>query len=234
MTNDAVEKSFAPKLFVPDQPDHSWDIERLGVFAREKHEAILQGERSLAPLYWFLGMALEIARNQIGRGPWGKKLVEWGINKVRACRARSIFRTFSSPEALSGLSVEDAFKQRQRRQVHACRKRRAEDGDDQAAKQPTNQASREKGSDDLEAFLDEIRTRADDLLDAAAFAERERRRSLRPLYEAALERLRQLGRVLGADDEPRLSKTSLKPPGKKGRKSATTVLGHGEDTGCLV
>jgi len=81
MSKDAsTDESFGPKLFLPEEPDHTWDLERLGVFARAKQEAILQGERSLTPLYWSLGMTLETARKQIGRGAWGRQLEEWGTN----------------------------------------------------------------------------------------------------------------------------------------------------------
>jgi hypothetical protein len=78
---------------------------------------------------------LEITRRQIGRGAWGRQLEEWGINKARAFRARSIFRTFPTPEALAGLTVEEAFAQRHRRQVHAHRGQK-EDASDQPTGEP--------------------------------------------------------------------------------------------------
>jgi hypothetical protein len=202
MSKDATtDESFGPKLFSSEEPDHTWDLERLGAFARAKQEAILRGERSVPPLYWSLGMTLEIARKQIGRGAWGRQLEEWGFSKAMACRARAIFWTFSSPEALAELTVEQAFSQRQRRQVHARRAKRNDGAGDQPAGEIEDQPGREDGADGLANFLCEIRARADQLIDAAGFMEREKRTALFPAYRAALERLQFLGRVLGAEDE---------------------------------
>lgn len=203
MSKDAsTDESFGPKLFLPEEPDHTWDLERLGVFARAKQEAILQGERSLTPLYWSLGMTLEIARKQIGRGAWGRQLEEWGISKAMACRARAIFRTFSSPEDLAELTVEEAFSQRQRRQFHAHRAQRNDDAADQSAGEAEDQPGHEHGADELGAYFSEVRARADRLIDSAAFLDQEQRRGLFPAYRTAIERLQFLGRMLGAEDEP--------------------------------
>ena len=196
MSTDATaEKSLVTERFCPGEPDHSWPLEQLGQRACELHQVILSSEQATAPSYWELGRVLELARKQLGRGVWGRQLTAWGINKVRASRARAIFRRFSTPEAVSGLGVEEAYAERYRRQVHARRRSCHQETDDQP---PDRHAGDD--ADQLPAFLEDVRSRAEQLIDVAGFMERERRTALFPSYRAAFERFRYLGRVLGVED----------------------------------
>jgi hypothetical protein len=199
-TDATPEKSFVAKLFSPEEPDHSWGVEELGAYAKAQHEAIVHGEQSLTHLYWRLGNALELARRQFDRGQWGKYLESLGLNKTRVSKARAIFRRFGTPEAIGDLGVEEAYAERQRRQVHARSRPKSPGADERESEQSDVSPVKEETADDLEAFLNQISARADQLLDVAAFADQTRRRTLFPLYQAASERLRFLGRVLGVED----------------------------------
>jgi len=199
-TDATSEKSFVAKLFSPEEPDHSWGVEELGAYAKAQHEAIVHGEQSLTHLYWRLGNALELARRQFDRGQWGKYLESLGLNKTRVSKARAIFRRFGTPEAIGDLGVEEAYAERQRRQVHARSRPKSPGADERESEQSDVSPVKEETADDLEAFLNQISARADQLLDVAAFADQTRRRTLFPLYQAASERLRFLGRVLGVED----------------------------------
>jgi len=66
--DDNGEKCFGAKHFSSDEPNDTWSIEQLGERARQQHEVIVRGERDLAPAYWELGRALQIARRQLRRG----------------------------------------------------------------------------------------------------------------------------------------------------------------------
>ncbi|HPM85328.1 MAG TPA: hypothetical protein PLF81_31715, partial [Candidatus Anammoximicrobium sp.] len=119
--DDNGEKCFGAKHFSPDEPDDTWSIEKLGEHARRQHEVIVRGERDLAPAYWELGRALQIARRQLRRGQWGQFLAAHGIHRVRACRARAIFRSHPTLKAVAELTVEEAYEARATRQFHRRR-----------------------------------------------------------------------------------------------------------------
>jgi len=72
--------------------------------------------------------------------------------------------------------------------------------------------TREHGANDIGDFFADVCTRANDLVDAAAFAKPEHRSALIPLYQDALARLQELGRLLGAKDKL--------PPGKRSSNPA--------------
>jgi hypothetical protein len=195
MTADNSGESFGAKPLSDDEPSHAWDLERLGKYARKEHDAIVRGETTLSPHYWRLGQALQLARKQLGRGQWGRYLAELGVHKVRAAKARAIYRTFSTPEAVAGMAVEEAYEQRKRNQPSARRRgRRRQLMDGQAPAENT---------DELQAFLMDVCARAEQLVDSAAFVEPSRRAALFPLVHSAVEKLNHLGRMLGAGDDPR-------------------------------
>jgi hypothetical protein len=192
MNNDTTSEGFAPKPFAEGEPDHSWGLDQLGDYARQQHDAIVQGETSLAGTYWRLGQVLELARKQLARGHWSRFLTSLGVHKVRASKARAIYRSFATPEALAGVAVEEAYDQRQRRQIDRWRKPRREDSRSESA-EPNRQ-------DTLATFLAEICVRADQFVDMATFAEQEETAKLVPVLRDAIERLQQLGRLLGVAD----------------------------------
>jgi hypothetical protein len=194
--DDNGEKCFGAKHFSPDEPDDTWGLEQLGEHARQQHEIIVKGERALAPAYWQLGCALQIAKRQLGRSHWGKFLAAHGIHRVRACRARAIFRSHPTPEAVAELTVEEAYEARVTRQVHRRAKDKSTVQDDQSG--PRLPGERTEAG--LQAYLVNVQRGADEFVDVAAFLERDRRAALFQAYRAALERLQFLGRMLGAEE----------------------------------
>lgn len=196
--DDEGEKCFGAKHFSDDEPNDTWSIEQLGERARQQHEVIVRGERDLAPAYWELGRALQIARRELRRGQWGRFLDEHGIHRVRACRARAIFRSHPTLEAVAELSVEEAYEARATRQFH---RRRTKDESTVQEDQSDPRLPREKTEADLQTYLANVQRGADEFVDVAAFLERDRRAALFQAYRAALERLQFLGRMLGAEEE---------------------------------
>lgn len=216
MTEDPLfEKYFGLKDFSDTQPAAPLGLEDLGEQARRVHDKIVNCEKTVAPEYWELGRVLKLARKQLARGQWGSFLTAYGIHPVRACRARAIYETFSSPDALGELSVEEAYEKRQRRQTA---KRQAS-----VAEQP--EAASDPGTDekpqrllnetDLQAYLTQVHDQAEAFIDVASFLEADRRRALYPQYWAALERLQYLGRVLGAGEH--VPPDSEPPPDRGGQ-----------------
>lgn len=196
--DESPDECFGPKHLQPDEPDDTWDIDRLGEHAREQHNHIVQGEQSLAPHYWKLGRALKIAKRQIRRGQWLSFLTAFDVNRTRACRALAIFRSFPTAESVAGLSVEQAYECRAKRQSH----RRRKEGEprpqhEEASPWPACDKT-EKG---LTTFLTQVRQGAEEFVDVAAFLEKDRRSALFSLHQAAMERLQYLGRLLGVDDQ---------------------------------
>jgi hypothetical protein len=112
---DNSDKGCGPQLFNNDIPPDKWDIDRLGEFAATEYRAIVADETTLAPRYWRLGMALNLARKQIRHGKWMNFLKLYAIDKTRASKARAIHRTFESEQDLDGLTVEEAYARRERR-----------------------------------------------------------------------------------------------------------------------
>lgn len=199
--DDPTEECFGPEHSAKDEPDHSWGLDELGERARGKHDEIVQGEKTLAPEYWDLGQALTLARKQVTHGQWESFLAKYGIDRVRACRARTIYRTFSSVGEVSGLTVQDDYDKRQKRQVH--RRTRTVEDPTKASEQEDASPSPEKAPDDLDAYLMHVRDGGENLVDAVAFMGVEQRQSRFSLYQAALKRLKDLGRMLGAEDAGR-------------------------------
>jgi hypothetical protein len=161
MANDTAGDGFAPKHFAAGEPDHSWGLKQLGDYARRQHNAIVQGETSLAASYWRLGQVLELARKQLGRGHWSRFLKSLGVHKARASKARAIYRSFPNPETLTGVAVEEAYDQRQPRHVPSRRKDHPED--------LSSDSVEPKRPDTLRTFPAEVCVRPDKPVDAAAF-----------------------------------------------------------------
>ncbi len=106
-------KSCDPQLS-HTQPTDDWGVEQLGQYAQARHEEISAGEQSLAVSYWRLGLALNLARRQFTHGQWAGFLSTLNIDKTRASKARAIQRSFESEQPLHGLSVQEAYRRRQR------------------------------------------------------------------------------------------------------------------------
>jgi hypothetical protein len=157
--------------------------------------------------YHGLGQVLELARKQVNRGQWEIFLSTYGTNRVRACRARTIFRTFPSAEEVSGLTVEEAYETRQKRQVHR-RTTKAEEPAAEASDSADVSRSPEKAPEDVDSYLDRVRDGANELIDVVAFMSREERQSRFSLYQAALKQFHDLGRLLGAEDGVRAAADS--------------------------
>ena len=87
-----TQKCFGPKHFSDAHHEGTRGLEDLGEQARRAHDKIVNGEQTLAPVYWELGRILKLARKQLGRGQWGRFLASFGINRVRACRVLSNLR----------------------------------------------------------------------------------------------------------------------------------------------
>jgi len=115
MIMERPTKSCGPQLFPEDLPSTEWDVDQLGEYAASQHEAIAGDEKTLAPRYWRLGLALDLARKQIRHGNWNRFMAEHGIDRTRASRARAIHRAFPNEDLLAGLTVEEAYSRREKR-----------------------------------------------------------------------------------------------------------------------
>lgn len=111
---DNSDKGCDPQLFDSDTPSEEWEIDRLGGFAATEYRAIVAEEITLAPRYWRLGLALNLARKLVPHGHWMKFLKSYEIDKTRASKARAIHRTFACEQDLNGLTVEKAYARRER------------------------------------------------------------------------------------------------------------------------
>ena len=59
-----------------------------------------------------MGMALSLIRGNYAQGEWDSWLATVQINKTRASKARAIYNSFSTIEALGNLSIEEAYARR--------------------------------------------------------------------------------------------------------------------------
>ena len=204
------------------EPDHTWGLEDLGEHAHCKHEEIVQCEKTLAPAYHGLGQVLELARKQVNRGQWEVFLVTYGIDRVRACRARTIFRTFSSAKEVSGLTVQEAYEKRQKRQVHR-RTSEAEEPTAPAGDQAEASPSPERTPTALDAYLTQVRDGVEKLINVVAFMGIEERKKRFSLYQAALKQLQSLGQLLGDKNAVRPADSEISHPEINPRHANATV-----------
>ena len=182
------DESFGAKPDGEELPDHSWGLDRLGEFLRLQHEAIAQLERQSAASYWKLGQGLTLAFKQLGRSMRAPFLAELGIHKVRASKARAIYRRFPTIESIGTLTIEEAYAERHRPAASAektGRSRHRSDG-----------SSKPSEPDELEQFLFDVAERADAFARAAALARADLRERLQSPIRQAIERLLRLERLL--------------------------------------
>lgn len=158
--NEIDAKSCDPQLFMDGEPDRKWGLDDLGGYAQSQHQAIVDREQTLATHYWRLGLALNLARRQLSRRQWGKFLQERNIDKTRASKARAIHRTFPTENEVEELSVQEAYRRRER-------KVKQQTADESAVEKSVI----EDPKDDLLEFLHNVHSRADFFMDDAAFAE---------------------------------------------------------------
>ena len=163
-----------------EQPNEAWDVERLGEFARARHQEIDADEQSLARAYWQLGLALNLARRQFSHGQWSKFLDELGIDKTRASKARAIQRSFDTENSVDGLSVQEAYRKRKRksRKVGPKKKRR----------KSTNEHERVS----IAEWLRDVCQQIDIFLDEVASTDTEDAANVLPAIDAAVEELNRL------------------------------------------
>jgi hypothetical protein len=152
-----------------EQPASAWTPDKLGEHARVIHDRIATSEQSLTGDYWLLGQTLDQAKKYFNHGQWSRFLTDYGIDKTRASRARSIRRTFSSPDDVKDLTLKQAYEAR-RRQANkpksrgaASRKTRVEI-DPQPVAQVTLKSFLKLDDCTQDRLLDEIKfTNASDL-----------------------------------------------------------------------
>lgn len=179
-TDPNDEKSFEPQLLPAGPPTAEWGVEQLGVYAQLQHRIIVDGETSLAAVYWRLGHALGLARKDFSRGQWQGYLKKLGIDKTRASKARAIYRTFKEEEQVRGLSVDEAYGRRKRKLAKAKRRK------------SVRKATREQEVGELRTFFGYVSKRADALLDVAGFADPDDAQGLISAVRAAITRLEYL------------------------------------------
>lgn len=99
--------------------------EEVTTYATQQAADLVNRESNLCVIYWRLGTALNLLRRQVPYGEWETLLSGIGIDKTRAARARAIARSFASESDLAGLSVEEAYARRQRRNYSQTNKGRS-------------------------------------------------------------------------------------------------------------
>lgn len=188
------DESFGAKPAGDELPDHSWGLDRLGDYLRAEHDAIVQFERQSAAHYWRLGQALSLAYKYLGRSMRARFLAELGIHKVRACKARAIYRQFPSLAALGDRTIEDAY-------AEGRRERPTEESSQKKRRLPEVNASGEFDADELERFLLDVVEQVDALARATKNIGHDQRRRWRVSVRQTIDRLMRLERLLNASDE---------------------------------
>ena len=129
-----------------------------------------------------MGAALSYARRHFAHGQWQKYLEQLGIEKTRASKARAIFRTFSREEKLNGISVDEAYRHRKRKQSTNSHEKK----------------SRSKNSPlpGMEDFLRDVCEKFVAFQDESKGLSPESARNLLPAVNAVVGELLQLGKLL--------------------------------------
>ncbi len=168
-------------------PSRSWGLERLTEFACEQHAQLVAGERQTAPVYWRLGMALYLIRENFTHGQWTTYLESHEIEKTRAARARAIFRTFSSENGVQGLTVQEAYDQRAR-----CEK----------ATSGVRPSSPRSQSTELRRKMASFRKDVTGISELVATAPFDQRQQLRRRVVLLIKQLQSLERLLTSEEAP--------------------------------
>ena len=182
MARDEVddEKSCGPQLLRDGEPSNEWGLEELSTYAQMQYRQILDGERLLAPAFWRLGHSLVLAKEAFRHGQWTQHLKDLGIDKTRASKARAIYRSFDKEEDVAGLTVDEAYAERNR-------KKTANPEDD-----ANGTAEPKKDVQRLRRSISSIAKRADKAVHDAAFAAPDEAMILIPAIRKAIGQLQEL------------------------------------------
>lgn len=192
---DPEVKSSAPELLPKTQPDGSWNLDALGLFAQSQHQDIVAGEKVLAVAYWQLGLALNLARQSVTHGQWKDFLQRLGIKKTRDARARAIHAAFATVDEVSELSVDQAYS---RRILKKPKGRRRKNRKLKLFEAP------------LSKFLKNVRSQARHMVDIAETTEPQLANKLLPVVSEALSRLTALKQRL--ERQAQSSESQLRSP----------------------
>jgi hypothetical protein len=175
-----VEKSFDSQLLPTGEPTSEWGLDQLGIYAQVQDRQITDGEKSLTAAYWRLGHALALAKKAFKHGLWCQHLKDLHIDKTRASKAASIYRTFQNEQDVAGLRVDEAYAQRERRPQT---KQMQETDSATAARKPAKALRKSIGN---------IALRAEAVIHDAAFAEAKEAVILIPAVRKAITQLQEL------------------------------------------
>jgi hypothetical protein len=70
---ESASKSCAAQL-LQSEPLETWTVDELGAYSKAQHAEIDQREKAIAPVYWQLGKALNLARKNFAHGQWSRFL----------------------------------------------------------------------------------------------------------------------------------------------------------------
>jgi hypothetical protein len=151
-------------------PDDTWDLDRLGNYARTgldeadrlQRESLQLGRRSTVQIFR-AGRAISIARKKVKAakwGEWGQWLAQHGLKRTTAWEAAALFERAGSEEAIKNLTPDQA-----KRKYNITRDRQnGKPKNSQATSLPRTSGS-ESGSSTEDAFDDGDDFDADDDLE---------------------------------------------------------------------
>lgn len=184
MSNDKTENVCGPQPNVEYEPSHSTPLERLNALATSEHDALVTGERAATSHYWRLGRVLDLARKKVSRGDWANYLKTLGIEKTRASKAKTIYRTFSTVDKVADLSVAQAYEHR----VRSPRVKKAENS--------TSEADRSARTVSLPHWVQTFADDAERLRDEAEFLTEQEARIVLSVLAQAVDLLVELQATL--------------------------------------
>jgi hypothetical protein len=213
MSEDVADKKSCgtPQPLLTNEPTSEWLPDQLSIYAQIQYQQIVDGETRLTQPYWRLGHALGLAKKTFDHGQWAQYLEHLGIDKTRASKARAIYRTFSKEEDVAGLTVEEAYAQRQRKR---------------SATPPAPAAAAvesKKSIQSLRTSVGKIAQRTGAVVHDAAFAAPEEavilipavRKAIREL-EVLLEFLEQQAAAVSMEDKPEAAGSLTTATGARG------------------
>ncbi|MCH8047136.1 MAG: hypothetical protein IID44_25825 [Planctomycetes bacterium] len=208
--SDDATKSCDPQL-LQGEPLKTWTVDELGQYAEAQQLEIENCEKALAPVYWQLGKALNLARENFGRGQWSRFLEQWAIDKTRASKARAIQRTFKTPQKVENMSVQEAYGRR-KRQPRRKRPRPS----------ATTSPKRREHVMGLGDWLFDVCQQANVYFDEAAHSTPEQATSLRGVADAAVGQLQRLRDQLEHQAHDSNDRETLNLSGERHRSVVST------------
>jgi hypothetical protein len=186
--------------------DETWDVDRLGEFAKVEEEHVQQLGKQMAGCVWRLGKALKIAKEKVKAGEWKSSkawcdfLKRYKVSVASDWRARTLFECCPDQKKAARMGITEAYRK------FGLLAPPKKDEPEQPPVAPKAQKKEDdpppppkEDSTTLTMFLARVLQRLDIFFDEAAFVDQDKHESpdhVRDLIDQVAARLQKMKEML--------------------------------------